>query len=54
MMASARRSSTRQEKSEDGLLNQIPVPGLFVCMLARGIEASHETIRLWTFRFGTE
>ena len=23
-------------------------------MLARGIEVSHETIRLWTLRFGTE
>jgi putative transposase len=23
-------------------------------MLARGIEVSHEAIRLWTLRFGTE
>jgi putative transposase len=23
-------------------------------MLARGIEVSHESIRLWTLRFGTE
>jgi hypothetical protein len=27
---------------------------VFELMLARGFEVSHETIRLWTLRFGTE